>query len=527
MHIHRFTISALLLTTTAAVAQEADAPPEWGRPVGEDRILLSELDGFPDALLFGPVDDRGQRPRHDQIRIEAHGLVDLNPNRDDLLPAAPMRLARAHGPLIAPLWYDFDPACQEGPTDERVRYGVHDGALLIQWSGMTTGGRACDARAPVSHFSLRMEATPQEVASDDGTVVEGHTLRLTFTYHQLPITGAPRAGVSIEDTVLELFADEDRPRADRAHQLAALGGQLRPACPVDAGFDVARALAAHYPSDEAWSCVAEARCAADDRCTETPHFLPGRWVIELNPGGGLVGDVDRDGWRSADNCPEDFNPRQLDQDDDTDGNACDIDIDGDLVFNDDDNCPFTPHGNLTDTDGDGYGDVCDADDDADGLQDWIDLCPRHPDPTNGDLDGDGWGDVCDPDIDGDGGMRLAARSKSQDQCPFIPEPGPRDSDRDGLGDACDRAPWRACVGPCHDQRDSDGDGVLDIVDVCRHVPDDGRADCDGDGDGLGDACDPDANGDGLYDVLQSAGDRACRLRRHPLMLPPVRFGEEL
>ena len=60
---------------------------------------------------------------------------------------------------------------------------------------------------------------------------------------------------------------------------------------------------------------------------------------------GFVTDMDEDGIDdSVDNCPEIANPEQDDWDGDGEGDACDLDIDGDEVFNIDDQCPATPVG---------------------------------------------------------------------------------------------------------------------------------------------------------------------------------------
>jgi hypothetical protein len=68
-----------------------------------------------------------------------------------------------------------------------------------------------------------------------------------------------------------------------------------------------------------------------------------------------------------------------------------------------------------------------------------------------------------------------------DNCPDTPNADQRDTDGDGVGDACDP--------------DDDGDGVGDDTDNCPIKSNPTQADLDA--DGRGDTCDPDVDGDGF------------------------------
>jgi hypothetical protein len=118
-------------------------------------------------------------------------------------------------------------------------------------------------------------------------------------------------------------------------------------------------------------------------------------------------DTDVDGVRdTVDNCIENYNPDQLDNDRDGQGNACDetpdgeegSDVDADGVPDDVDNCPGTSNPDQADTDGDGTGNACEdpsADGDGDGVIDEEDNCPEVANADQADADGDDVGDACE------------------------------------------------------------------------------------------------------------------------------------
>ena len=104
-----------------------------------------------------------------------------------------------------------------------------------------------------------------------------------------------------------------------------------------------------------------------------------------------------------------------------------------------------------------------------------------------DNDCDGLVDCDDPDIadtdqcndsDNDG------IANDVDNCPWVANPDQQDTDGDGLGDAWDP--------------DIDDDGVLNDDDNCPYVFNPDQQDTDG--DGLGNACDPDDDNDGVFDI---------------------------
>lgn len=174
------------------------------------------------------------------------------------------------------------------------------------------------------------------------------------------------------------------------------------------------------------------------------------------------------------------------------------DGDDDGVLDRDDNCVAVPNPDQADADGNGVGDACDGDADADGVPNEFDNCSLVSNPLQEDLDGDGVGDACDDDIDGDG-------ISNDDELAAGTDPLNPDTDGDFISDGEELFDEHGIV------RDTDGDGVIDALDLDSDgdgIPDADEAGdkdldtppVDTDGDGVPDYRTPDRDGDGLPDA---------------------------
>lgn len=446
--------SALVCLLAASSARSAEIPA--GAALQGDTIDLRETGLFPGGGVMLA------NQAFDTLYIEGHGALSLRARLPE--GARPRPLAElANTLLIAPLWGHAGSDCPAGHNEVWAR----DGALGVSWIGPPIAG--CEGGVS-ARFAV--ELRPRA----------GGGVFVTFLYADVP-PGRPEAP----------------PRAGVALHLPAPGREVVPPFELfPDGLDA--------PSDRGKALLAggserlRVQRRGDPEHYDESVIDPGRWVIEVDGRGAVLGDGDQDGVRTGDNCEWQANPRQLNTDADRQGDVCDGDDDNDTLVDVEDNCPLVRNRDQSDVDGDGAGDACELDSDGDGILNAEDDCPLVADSAQLDLDGDGLGDACDPDVDGDGLLPpgIASAGAVVDACPYVYDDIPRDSDRDGIGDRCDRLPWYPCRGACSDQRDSDGDGIADPFDRCPTTPDPLQRDFDA--DGIGDACDADADGDGVLDL---------------------------
>ena len=147
------------------------------------------------------------------------------------------------------------------------------------------------------------------------------------------------------------------------------------------------------------------------------------------------------------------------------------DLDDDCVDDRADNCYGVPNPDQRNSDSDPAGDACDADDDQDGVLDAATTAGRSRTLTSSTTTGTRYGNACYKDTDGDGHIDEednCKRTRNADQT------GPRRR-RDRRRVRCRRRPRRA-----RDARDN-----------CPRNANKEQADADG--NGLGDACDPNSS----------------------------------
>jgi MYXO-CTERM domain-containing protein len=256
---------------------------------------------------------------------------------------------------------------------------------------------------------------------------------------------------------------------------------------------IERGLTAGGPGTD----VAAGNFTADADPATTTNML----IADTDDGGVVDGleDADHDGR---------VDDREIDPNDPADDMY--LDQDQDTIIDTDEGAPAGGDGD--DADGDGTPNWLDLDADGDTISDEHEAgdADRMTAPADtADTDGDNTPDFLDTDTDNDsvsdadeaGDADLATPPVDTDG-DSMPDFRDTDSDDDELldgPDPCRTDPTNACV----TMDDRDGDGIPDDTDNCPDAPNPGQLDSDG--DGMGNLCDTDADGDGWDDDLTVAG----------------------
>jgi len=203
------------------------------------------------------------------------------------------------------------------------------------------------------------------------------------------------------------------------------------------------------------------------------------------------------------NCDGMINEGFPDNDSNCLADCVDIDFDADDVPNILDNCPYIYNTGQADTDSDLLGDACDPDQDNDGIPEPIDNCPLIKNEDQSDSNGDQIGDACEEDADGDG------HPDFEDCQPLDASAYPGAEETcDWIDNNCDGnineghpnpgGIYNAALLNCNDF-DDDLDCINDVIDNCLGIFNPSQLDRDK--DNLGDACDDDIDGDGVLNEL--------------------------